>query len=191
LKDQKMTQQTTTSDLSPAERAALLNDWRAKNRARKAEQQRLQGRIYLETVDGANANALERALALHSGDSENSFDDATALAAVTRDIEFWSQAIGELSHLVAQDRENANVAASIAKRPEYLKRLRALAIACEKTWDAFLAVGAVGDDLRAGGYTPSITILPGAPLSYLAAFNPDNPMSQLAAFKKMLVSYGA
>jgi hypothetical protein len=177
---------TSPSNLSPAERAALLNDWRQKNRARKAELQRLQERIYYKTLDGDNADALQKALALHSGSDESSVEDSAALAIVSRDIEFWSTAIGELHHLVVRDRENASAAASLAKRPEYLKRLRALAKACENVWDAFLAVDAVGAELRAAGYIPSTSILPGAPLSFIAALNPNNPASQLAAFKLLL-----
>jgi hypothetical protein len=193
IRNQKMTQllNTTTdpASLSPAARTSLLNDWREKNRTRKAEQQRIQQRIYLRTVDGDNANALKQALARHNGSDENSINDAAALAIITKDIDFWAQAVGQLSHLVRRDEEIAAVAASLAARPIYMARLRDLADACESVWKAFLAVDAVGTDLRAKGYAPSMTILPGAPLSYLAAFNPDNPESQISAFKRMLAAH--
>jgi hypothetical protein len=185
-----MSTTTDPASLSPAERAELLAEWCEKNRARKAEQQRLQERIYLQTVGGDNTNALEQALALHNGNDESSIDDAAAAAIVTRDIQFWDAAIGQLSPLVARDRENASAAASLAARPIYMARLRDLADACEAVWNALLAVDAVGTDLRAAGHIPSSCVLPNAPIS-LAAFNPNNPMSQLAAFKKMLESHGA
>jgi hypothetical protein len=186
-----MTHQITTNptSLSPAERAALLADWSAKNRARKAEQERLQQRQYFRTLDGDSANALEQAFALHNGDDAGSIDDAARLAVLNRDIQFWSAAVGQLHHLVAKDHDAATAAANIAVKPEYLKRLRALADACEATWDAFVAVAAVGDSLRSAGHAPSSTILPGAPLSFLGALNPNNPQSQISEFKRILATH--
>jgi hypothetical protein len=177
---------TNPKDLSPTDRAALLSDWRAKQRARKAEHQRLQGRIYLDTVDGDNANALEQALALHNGDDTGRVDDAERLSIVNRDVDFWSAAVAQLARLVEKDREAAAVEASRAARPEYMSRLRQLHDALAAAWAAFEAVADVGTELRAAGHMPSATILPGAPLSFLGALNPNNPASQLAAFKRML-----
>jgi hypothetical protein len=76
-----MSTTTDRASLSPAERAKLLADWCDRNRARKAEQQRLQERIYFKTTAGnENADALQKALALHNGSDESSIDDAAALA---------------------------------------------------------------------------------------------------------------